>query len=408
MRIAFLDPTAQAGGAERVLMEIFAGLREARPDWALHATFGADGAAVSKVLALGAMATVLPLPPALARLGDAETSGSANGAGARCGLLRRMLRAAPETAGYIASLRRVLKQFAPDVIHGNGLKMDLLGIWARPWATPMLWHIHDHLVARSMMPYLMRLSSGACAGAIAISASVARELREVCGGGLKIFTVHNAVDLERFSPHGPHSDLDILSGLPPVEGGTIRVGLVATMARWKGQEVFLRALSMIPKDIPVRGYLIGAPIYQTDGSQYSLDELRSLAVDLGIADKVGFTGFVDDTASAMRALDVVVHASTKPEPFGLVIAEAMACGKAVIVSAAGGAAEIVSVGEDVLSHSAGDAGSLAGCIAQFVSDPALRTRFGGMARLAAERRFDRGRFTNDLISIYQQIWQSQN
>lgn len=120
---------------------------------------------------------------------------------------------------------------------------------------------------------------------------------------LLIRTVHNAVDLERFNPRGPLLDLDALSGLLPAANRTVRVGLVATMARWKGHEVFLRALSMLPKDLPVRGYVIGGPIYATQGSQYSLDELRSLASGLGLNGKVAFTGYVDDSAPAMRALD---------------------------------------------------------------------------------------------------------
>ena len=54
------------------------------------------------------------------------------------------------------------------------------------------------------------------------------------------------------------------------------------------------------------------------------------------------TGFVKDSAAALRALDVVVHGSTAPEPFGLVIAEAMACGRTVIVSDSGGVAEVIT------------------------------------------------------------------
>ena len=104
------------------------------------------------------------------------------------------------------------------------------------------------------------------------------------------------------------------------------------MAQWKGHEVFLRAFKMLAGDPPVRGYVIGGALYETDGSQRDLDELRRLAESLGLSWPVGFTGFVDDAAAAMRALDVVVHASTQPEPFGLVIAEAMACGRAVVVS----------------------------------------------------------------------------
>lgn len=408
MKIAFLDPTAQAGGAERSLLEVLGGLRAARPSWALHVTFGADGPMVSAARALGATTGVLPFPPALARLGEAWMNGARDGLRTRLKLIRKMFGAARETAAYVFELRRMLRSVAPDVVHSNGLKMDILGVWATPARTPLLWHVHDHLGLRPIMPHLMRLTSGACAGAIANSRSVARELRAVCGDRLKVFPVYNAVDVNRFSPCGPRLDLDALAGLPPSNGETLRVGLVATMARWKGQEVFLRALSMIPAQVPVRGYIVGGPIYQTEGSQYSLEELRALAAHLSVLDRVGFTGFVEDSAAAMRALDIVVHSSTQPEPFGLVIAEAMACGKAVIISEAGGAAEIVSIDEDVLTHPPGDAASLADCIMRFASEPDLRRRFGSMARASAERRFDRARLADELISIYRVVTQSAN
>jgi glycosyltransferase involved in cell wall biosynthesis len=128
---------------------------------------------------------------------------------------------------------------------------------------------------------------------------------------------------------------------------------------------------------------------------------------MGISERVGFTGFIEDSAATMRSLDIVVHASTAPEPFGLVIAEAMACGKAVIISETGGAAEIVSVGTDALSHPPGDAPALARCIERFAADPCLRARFGASARAAAERRFDRCRMVQQLITIYQAVVESR-
>jgi glycosyltransferase involved in cell wall biosynthesis len=180
------------------------------------------------------------------------------------------------------------------------------------------------------------------------------------------------------------------------------------MARWKGHEVFLRALSMLPAETPVRGYIVGGPIYQTDYSQHSIEDLRLMAEGLGVATRVGFTGFIDDVASAMRSLDVVVHASTQPEPFGLVIAEAMACGKAIVISEGGGAAEIVSIGTDALSHPPGDAASLARCIEKLATDPMLRSNLGKAARSAAERRFDRERLAAELVAIYQALAPSSN
>ena len=146
--------------------------------------------------------------------------------------------------------------------------------------------------------------------------------------------------------------------------------------------------------------MIGGALYETENSQCDLEKLRSLAGRLGLAGHVGFTGFVDDAASAMRALDVVVHASTQPEPFGLVVAEAMACGRAVVVSRGGGAAEIVTPGENALVHEAGCALALAERIGELARDPALRAALGGRAAQTARRRFARERLADELMPIY--------
>ena len=164
--------------------------------------------------------------------------------------------------------------------------------------------------------------------------------------------------------------------------------------------MFLQAISLLREDLLVRAYVIGDAIYQTDGSQYSLDELRRLACRLGISHKVGFTGFVEESAAAMRALDIVVQASTRPEPFGLVIAEGMACARPIIASVTGGAAEVVSPSIDALVYGPGDSIALAKCIERLVLDPELRNRLGQAGRLTAERRFDRTRMACDFIPIY--------
>jgi len=142
-----------------------------------------------------------------------------------------------------------------------------------------------------------------------------------------------------------------------------------------------------------------------------MEELKSLAQDLGISNRVGFTGFVEQPAAAMRSLDIVVHASTQPEPFGLVIIEAMATGRAVIVSEAGGASELIhtngrSNGDaeiNALGHAPGDGKALAERITQLANDPHLRWRLAAAGRATAERRFDLGRLKEDLLPIYRSL-----
>lgn len=396
MRILFLNPAGLIGGAERALLDLIASLRTAHPGWSLALIAAADGDLVGEARALGAEVSVVAFPRSLAVVGDSGVDGTA----LTLGLAGRLSAAAPAVALYRLRLRSAIATAAPDVVHTNGFKMHVLGAWVAPRQVPVLWHIHDFVSSRPLMSRLLRAFSPRCAAIVANSYSVADDIRAVLGRRPPVFTVHNAIDLAKFAPAGTLLDLDALAGKPPLIAGGLRVGIVATMARWKGHETFLRALAMLPAAVPVRGYIIGGPRYKTAGSQYTIDELRALAVKLGVAERVGFTGFVSEVASAMRTLDIVVHASTEPEPFGLVIAEAMACGRAVIASAAGGAAEIIEDGTDALAHPPGDARALARLMAQLASDPAMRQRLGHAAALASARRFAQPRLAADLAPIY--------
>ena len=84
------------------------------------------------------------------------------------------------------------------------------------------------------------------------------------------------------------------------------------------------------------------------------------------------------------------------------IAEGLASGRAVVISAAGGAEELVTDNVDALTHAPGDAADLAACIARLAVDPALRARLGAAARQSALRQFDADAFTRAFIHVYQE------
>ena len=376
---------------------MLASVRAAAPDWPLLLVTAEDGPLVARAQALGVAVAVVPFPAAVARLGESGVAAAGGPArfAAQVGL------AVGPIAGYTAALRTALTPFGPDLVHTNGLKMHLLGAYAAD--APVVWHVHDYLGSRRVSLKLLRWSAGRCAAVIANSTSVAADVRAVLGSGVDVTRMYNAIDLKRFSPDGEALDLDGGCGFSPAPAGTVRVGLVATLARWKGHEVFLRAVASLPRELPIRAYVIGGPVYQTDRSQYSIEELRAVATNLEIADRVGFAGFVDRVDAAMRALDVVVHASTAPEPFGLAIVEAMACRRAVVMSCAGGAAELVTPDVDALAHAPGDVDGLASAIRALVIDPARRNALGRAARSAVECRFDRGRLARELMAVYERV-----
>jgi glycosyltransferase involved in cell wall biosynthesis len=403
MRIAFLTVSAEMGGSERCLVDLLLGLRRLYPGWTLDVVLPREGPLAGHVRHAGAHAVILPMPPGLARLGESAGGGvAARGAA--------LLGAAGAVTMYTRQLRALLRELGADVIHSNGFKLHVLAARARPRGTPLVWHIHEYVTPRRLTRTLLRQSAGRAVAAVANSHSVARDLFEAVGPGLPVTTIYNGIDLEEFSPAGDVADLDALSGCAPAAPGTVRIGLVATFGRWKGHDVFLRALAATfakataaKPTIPVRGYIIGGAVYDTGGSQYSLDELRRMVDELGLTGRVVFTGFVDRTAPVLRALDVVVHASTLPEPFGLVIAEGMACGRAVVVSAAGGAAEIVGAGRDALTYPPGDAGALAAALARLAGDPSLRRTLGTAARASAVARFDALAFARAFGGLYTSV-----
>jgi glycosyltransferase involved in cell wall biosynthesis len=403
MHVLHLSATGALGGAERSLVDIVASVRRANPDWRLSVVTGADGALIGAVKALGAGARVLPYGDALARLGEAG-SGGRLGAAALAG---RLAWSAAPAVEYVSALNRLIEDLHPDVIHTHGLKMHILAAWAAGsrritrGGPRIVWHVHDYIGTRPATARLLRWSLKHCDAIVTNSSSVAADVRETLQPSVTVVPVLNAVDLQRFTPSGACLDLDRLAALPPPAADTIRVGLIGTFARWKGHTTFLDAIARVGGTAALRAYVVGDALYHTVGSQYTIEELRAYCAAKGVADRVGFTGFVDNVDEAIRALDIVVHASTAPEPFGLVIAEAMACGRAVIASDGGGAREIFTRGVDALAHPPGDAEALAGCIVQLAQHQNLRAQLGAAARQTAERRFNRRRLASELAPIYQ-------
>lgn len=429
MKILYMSPSAELGGAERCLLDMLVVVQQCLPDAVLHVLVMAEGPLVSKIRQLGVGVSVVPLPPGLALLGDSglSLSGSWRDAGLRGLVLgRRSLGAFFSLWGYLGRLGRCVQEVTPDLVHANGLKAHVLAALVAP-PIPVVWHIHDFVGGRRLVRYGLRGLAFRVRWAIANSHAVAEDFRRTIPG-LPVTVVYNAVDGEIFAPlsqlwlngesnNGPNGEpnnglenglknvLDDWAGLPMAAPGTVRVGLVAAFARWKGQDVFLEAAAQVLRvvTVPVRFYVVGGAIYATEGSQFSLEELRRRAEELGIGDGVGFTGFVDGVERAYQALDIVVHASTRPEPFGRTVVEAMACGKAVVVSLSGGVVELFRPNEEAVGFACGDPQSLAQVLVALIGDPDWRFRLEIKGRQAVLKRFSYQELGDRLSQIYSQV-----
>ncbi|MGI6385408.1 MAG: glycosyltransferase family 4 protein [bacterium] len=131
--------------------------------------------------------------------------------------------------------------------------------------------------------------------------------------------------------------------------------------------------------------------------------IKEMALDSGLNEQVLFTGYLPDTALVYSSLDISVHASVLPEPFGLVVAESMLAGCPVIASDSGGPSEMINDGVDGLLFRTGDPVSLAERISWMLNHPDEAGAIGENGRRTALRRFTVDRMVADIERVYEEV-----
>ncbi len=325
-RILYLDHTAVLGGGELALLALVKELDRTR----FHPVvlLFSHGPLLAELQAV-AETHVLPMPQELADT-RRESMHTAEGLPWRKAL---------STVAFFRALSRAVDDLRPDLIHTNSLKADLMGgLAARFHGVPLVWHIRDRIDEDYLPARAVRVFRAACDtlpnGLIANSRATLESLH--LRPEKPAVVISSGIDLDPFVRSA--AGAETLSAAI-ASGRELRVGLIGRICPWKGQEIFLRAAASLLQRRPgVRFFVIGAPLF---GEVAFESEMRRLAVELGIAGHVEFTGFQRNIPEWIASLDAVVHASTIPEPFGQVLVQGMAAGKPVIASEGGGPSEIL-------------------------------------------------------------------
>ena len=397
MRVVFLSPAAELGGAERCLIDCIAALRDAPLKVDVTLLSLSAGPLVTQAQALGAEVQVIEPPRELSEFGESGDGGS-------LGALASQVTSAPSLLRFVGKLRQAIEQRSPDVVHSNGMKAHILAGLLTPRSSRLVVHLHDFIGSRRaskhILPTLARLRPRTVF--VANSHAVADDFRHLAARA-DVRPVYNVVDIDYFSPgRAEPAWLAERAQLPPPGSEAVSFGLVATYARWKGHALFIEAagrLRAARPDLDLRFYIVGGPIYRTAGSQVTASELRGLGRAAQIDGCLGLVPFQEDVSRVFRALNVVVHSSTQPEPFGRTIVEAMACARPVIVTRGGGASELFQHGENAWGVPPSDAPALAEAMALLLNEK-LRRQLGEAARAHAIKGFSRSRLASQLLSIY--------
>lgn len=372
-RVVYLDHVARMSGGELSLLRLLRALR----DVDAHVILSGQGPLVDRLQRDGVSVEVLPLSDRAREVRKDDIRATGLSAGALLDSVRYTLR-----------LARRLRRLRPDLVHTYSLKAGVYGAAASRLARiPVIWHVHDRIAS----DYLPRLAV----------LGVRLLLR-----WLPQLVVSNS-EVTRQTVRRGHGSLvipAITEPLPPsakTRTGQLTIGIVGRLASWKGQDVFLRAFAQAFAAGEQRGLIIGAPLFGAEEQVYAL-RLQELACELGIAERIEFRGHRDDIATELRALDVLVHASTIPEPFGQVIIEGMSTGLPVIAPRGGGPEEIITDGVDGVLYERGDVSALAQAMRQVANDPGLRSRLSSAAVLRA-RDFSADVIVPQVMEAYDRV-----
>jgi glycosyltransferase involved in cell wall biosynthesis len=210
--------------------------------------------------------------------------------------------------------------------------------------------------------------------------------------------VHNGLNAASY-PASPNRRYNERFQIPR---GAPLVGIIGVLARWKGQPEFIQmARAMIESGSAAHFVVIGDEIYDTGSDRGYGTSLRELA--RGLEGRLHFAGYETDPAVAIGGLDVLVHASIRPEPFGRVVIEGMACEVPVVCAAAGGVLEVVKDRTTGLLFPPGDVNAMGRAVGELISDPGLRRRLARAGREEFLDRFTRERHVEQIVALYRSI-----
>ncbi|PKO88937.1 MAG: hypothetical protein CVU18_05790 [Betaproteobacteria bacterium HGW-Betaproteobacteria-12] len=269
-------------------------------------------------------------------------------------------------------------QKQPDVIHGNNepssnreamLVAKLLNI-------PYVQHLRGPIAQSPHTPWLLSKPDAF----IPVSRWLAEELLVNGVPSGKIHQIYDAVEF--IDAAEQRTDLRAMLNLPT---DTILVAMIGMLVNWKGQDLFIEAVSRMKPHAGVTYLIVGGTPELAD-PEYE-QRLRQQVLTNGLHESVLFTGKINNLNAFMAQIDVVVSCSIEPEPLGLVMLEGMANGCIFVGPAFGAATEIVDDGVNGLLFEPRSADSLAEKLTRAIEMRLTNSSLGARARCDVRRQF---------------------
>ena len=271
-----------------------------------------------------------------------------------------------------------------DVIYANSQKAFVVGVLASVLSgRPLVWRLHDILDTSHFSSTLRRivvfLANWKAKRVIVNSAITGRVFALAGGDATRVSIAYPGIDAEPFG--AVSSDVIAATRAELGAGTSPLIGLFGRLSRWKGQAVFIDAIAQLPHAV---GVIVGAALF---GEEAYAAELFRKVEALGLTGRIRFLGFRNDIPALMRSVDVIVHSSIAPEPFGRVVVEGMLAGTPVVASAAGGVLEIINNGKTGWLYEPGDVDALSKTLRTVLENLAQSARIAAAGQEHARATF---------------------
>ena len=389
-KILYIDHTAQLSGAELALLNLIRHLDTSR--FAPAVLLFTDGPLADQLRRAGIPVHILALD---SEINNTTRHAAGKSSALKIGKLFKMLR-------FILKLRRAISESNPHIVHANSLKADILGgIAGRLAGKPVIWHIHDRFtedyLPRRVVKIMRRLLRVIPRAVIANSRATAETLLlHPAKPAIIAYPGIDPLPLLPVPPPSPAPDTTVNSVRP-----SRRVIMVGRICPWKGQDIFIRAAALIHPQLPdVRFEIAGSALF---GEHIYENQVRQLVQTLGLQNVVSFLGFRSDVPELISQADLLVHASTTPEPFGQVIVQAMAAGKPVVATRGGGVPEIVLETKTGLLVPMGDPSAMAAAIITIMNNPDQAKAMGCAGKLRFIENFTIQKTVQQVQSAYESL-----
>ena len=395
-RVLFVDHVNRIlGGAEINLVELLSG-RDASAAWESHCAVS-PGSHLEEALQKQQISTCV--------YEAADTFNKVRVVG-RGLALAQAWKARKSMSGAVESLEKVVQQVRPDVIisctNKDHYAVSLLNE-RRPKANriPAVWWVNDVLSSAFFsLPFRAGFAWRAIRFAdrlVAVSDYAKRVLVRHRIPASRIVTIHNGIPLENYAPRKGAGRWRPVS--VPIDEPL--VAIIGRFTPWKGQQFFLELAAKWLKTNSSGYFALIGKAFNEDAAFEQ--QLRDMADHSPLKGRVHFIPFQSDLREVLSGVDVLVHASVRPEPFGRVIIEAMAAGVPVLAAKAGGVPEIITHGKDGLLARPGDVSDYTAQLGLLLGDPALRSKLAEAARETAAARFSIDRVRSQFGQLIKEV-----